>query len=45
MMDGRCPNRREGITDGEELESAGAGQEWMKAHNWEGHGPIWAVAP
>jgi hypothetical protein len=40
-MDG---DRREGITE-DELESAGAGQERMEAHNWEGQGPIWAVAP
>jgi hypothetical protein len=31
--------------EGEELESAGAGQERMESHNWEGHGPISAVAP
>jgi hypothetical protein len=44
-MVGRCPDRREGIIEGEYLESASAGQERMEAHNWEGQGPIWAVAP
>jgi hypothetical protein len=41
----RWMDRREGITEGEQLESAGAGQEQMEAHTWEGQGPIWAVAP
>jgi hypothetical protein len=35
-----CPDRCEGITESEELENAGAGQERMEAHNWEGQGPI-----
>jgi hypothetical protein len=27
------------------VESAGAGQKQMEAHNWEDQGPILAVAP
>jgi hypothetical protein len=44
-MDGRCPDRREVVIEGEELESAGAGQERLEVHNWEGQGTIWAAAP
>jgi hypothetical protein len=44
-MDGWYPERCEEITESEELENAGAGQERIEAHNWEGQGPIWAVAP
>jgi hypothetical protein len=42
LLNGRSPDRREGITEGEELENAGAGEERMEAHNWEGQSPIWA---
>jgi hypothetical protein len=44
-MDGWCPVRCEGITESEELENAGAGQERMEAHNCEGQGPILVLAP
>jgi hypothetical protein len=36
---------REGITEGEELESAGAGQERMEAHNLEGQSPFLTIEP
>jgi hypothetical protein len=32
-MDGRCSDRCEGITESEELENAGTGQERMETHN------------